>query len=62
MWKVIHTFIIKGKKMPTKLVLGLQHGDEGKGRVVDDIAVDWADVVVRFQGGYNAGHTIVVDD
>ncbi len=44
--------------MPTKLVLGLQHGDEGKGRVVDDISVDWADVVVRFQGGGNAGHTV----
>lgn len=44
--------------MPTKLVLGLQHGDEGKGRVVDDIAEEWADVVVRFQGGGNAGHTV----
>tara|TARA_Y100000591_G_scaffold82700_2_gene69687 strand:+ start:1139 stop:2371 length:1233 start_codon:yes stop_codon:yes gene_type:complete len=44
--------------MPTKLVLGLQHGDEGKGRVVDDIAEYWADVVVRFQGGGNAGHTV----
>lgn len=44
--------------MPTKLVLGLQHGDEGKGRVVDDIAEFWADVVVRFQGGGNAGHTV----
>jgi len=44
--------------MPTKLVLGLQHGDEGKGRVVDDLVQDWADVVVRFQGGGNAGHTV----
>tara|TARA_B100001057_G_scaffold493445_1_gene587869 strand:- start:7 stop:1260 length:1254 start_codon:yes stop_codon:yes gene_type:complete len=44
--------------MPVKLVLGLQHGDEGKGRVVDDIAEYWADVVVRFQGGGNAGHTV----
>ena len=44
--------------MPVKLVLGLQHGDEGKGRVVDDIAEFWADVVVRFQGGGNAGHTV----
>ena len=44
--------------MPTKLVLGLQHGDEGKGRVVDDIAEYWADIVVRFQGGGNAGHTV----
>ena len=44
--------------MPTKLVLGLQHGDEGKGRIVDDIAEEWADIVVRFQGGGNAGHTV----
>ena len=44
--------------MPTKLVLGLQHGDEGKGRVVDDLTETWADVVVRFQGGGNAGHTV----
>ena len=44
--------------MPVKLVLGLQHGDEGKGRIVDDIAEFWADVVVRFQGGGNAGHTV----
>ena len=44
--------------MPVKLVLGLQHGDEGKGRVVDDLVQNWADVVVRFQGGGNAGHTV----
>ncbi len=44
--------------MPVKLVLGLQHGDEGKGRIVDDIVESWADVVVRFQGGGNAGHTV----
>ena len=48
--------------MPTKLVLGLQHGDEGKGRVVDDLAISWADIVVRFQGGGNAGHTVYDDD
>lgn len=44
--------------MPTKIVLGLQHGDEGKGRIVDDLTQTWADVVVRFQGGANAGHTV----
>lgn len=44
--------------MPVKLVLGLQHGDEGKGRIVDDLVQTWADVVVRFQGGGNAGHTV----
>jgi adenylosuccinate synthase len=40
-------------------VIGAQWGDEGKGRVIDWLA-DRADVVVRFQGGNNAGHTIVV--
>ena len=44
--------------MPVKLVLGLQHGDEGKGRIVDDLVQTWADVVIRFQGGGNAGHTV----
>jgi adenylosuccinate synthase len=44
--------------MPVKLVLGLQHGDEGKGRIVDDIVQEWATVVARFQGGGNAGHTV----
>ena len=44
--------------MPTKVILGLQHGDEGKGRVVDDLVQTWAHVVVRFQGGGNAGHTV----
>jgi len=44
--------------MPTKVVLGLQHGDEGKGRVVDDLTQKWADIIVRFQGGGNAGHTV----
>lgn len=44
--------------MPVKLVLGLQHGDEGKGRVVDDLVQTWADIIVRFQGGGNAGHTV----
>jgi adenylosuccinate synthase len=42
-------------------VIGAQWGDEGKGRVIDWLA-DRADVVVRFQGGNNAGHTIVVGD
>ena len=48
--------------MPTKVVLGLQHGDEGKGRVVDDLVQTWADVIVRFQGGGNAGHTVYDED
>ena len=48
--------------MPTKIVLGLQHGDEGKGRIVDDLVQTWADVVIRFQGGGNAGHTVYDED
>ncbi|MGB7859635.1 MAG: adenylosuccinate synthase [Acidimicrobiia bacterium] len=47
--------------MPATIVLGAQWGDEGKGRVVDFFA-ESADFVVRFQGGNNAGHTIVVGD
>lgn len=47
--------------MTATIVLGSQWGDEGKGRVVDYFA-ETADYVVRFQGGNNAGHTIVVGD
>jgi len=47
--------------MPATVVLGAQWGDEGKGRVVDFFA-ESADFVVRYQGGNNAGHTIVVGD
>jgi adenylosuccinate synthase len=47
--------------MSATIVLGTQWGDEGKGRVVDFFA-ESADFVVRFQGGNNAGHTIVVGD
>ena len=42
------------------VVLGTQWGDEGKGKIVDLLARD-VDVVVRFQGGHNAGHTLVID-
>ncbi len=41
-------------------VLGLQWGDEGKGKIVDWLS-ERADIVVRFQGGHNAGHTLVID-
>ncbi len=44
-----------------RIVVGCQWGDEGKGKIVDLLAAD-ADVIARFQGGANAGHTIVVDD
>src|SRR5579863_8830542 len=46
--------------MRTVAVVGTQWGDEGKGKIVDMLAAD-ADVVVRFQGGNNAAHTLVVD-
>ncbi len=42
------------------VVLGTQWGDEGKGKIVD-LLTDQADAVVRFQGGHNAGHTLVCD-
>jgi adenylosuccinate synthase len=42
------------------VVLGTQWGDEGKGKIVDLLCRD-ADAVVRFQGGHNAGHTLVID-
>ncbi len=42
------------------VVLGTQWGDEGKGKIVD-LLTDRADAVVRFQGGHNAGHTLVID-
>ena len=42
------------------LILGLQWGDEGKGKIVDALA-ETADAVCRFQGGHNAGHTLKVD-
>lgn len=42
------------------VVLGTQWGDEGKGKVID-LLTDQVDAVVRFQGGHNAGHTVVVD-
>ena len=43
------------------LILGLQWGDEGKGKIVDNLS-ESIDVVCRFQGGHNAGHTIKVND
>ncbi|CAD7771482.1 MAG: Adenylosuccinate synthetase [Candidatus Methanoperedenaceae archaeon GB50] len=46
--------------MANVVVIGLQWGDEGKGKIIDLLA-EQADVVVRFQGGNNAGHTIVVN-
>ena len=46
--------------MKNIVVVGSQWGDEGKGKIVDWLS-DRADIVVRFQGGHNAGHTLVID-
>ncbi len=46
--------------MPAIVIVGLQWGDEGKGKITDFYA-DRADCVARFQGGNNAGHTVIVD-
>ena len=47
--------------MPATVIVGTQWGDEGKGKVTDVLAEE-ADLVVRFQGGNNAGHTIVIGE
>ena len=47
--------------MPLKVVVGAQWGDEGKGKIIDLMA-ERADVVARYQGGNNAGHTLVIGD
>src|SRR5579872_2928486 len=49
-----------GRCMANVAVIGAQWGDEGKGKIVDWLS-ERADVVVRFQGGHNAGHTLVID-
>src|SRR5882672_11485763 len=46
--------------MPGTVIVGTQWGDEGKGRFTDYLAKE-SDLVVRYQGGHNAGHTIIVD-
>ena len=46
--------------MANVAIIGAQWGDEGKGKIVDWLS-SRADVVVRFQGGHNAGHTLVID-
>ncbi len=47
--------------MSAKIIIGTQFGDEGKGKIVDCLAED-SDIIARFQGGNNAGHTLVVGD
>jgi len=46
--------------MANVILIGTQWGDEGKGKIVD-LLTEWAEVVVRFQGGNNAGHTLVIE-
>ncbi|HSQ40990.1 MAG TPA: adenylosuccinate synthase [Fibrobacteraceae bacterium] len=47
--------------MPNRIIIGSQWGDEGKAKVVDFLTLD-ADVIIRFQGGANAGHTVKVEN
>ena len=47
--------------MGNLIIIGTQWGDEGKGKIVDLLSSE-ADIIVRFQGGHNAGHTLVVGD
>ena len=46
--------------MKTVVVVGSQWGDEGKGKIVDWLSSE-ADIIIRFQGGHNAGHTLVIN-
>ncbi len=47
--------------MPAKIIVGIQWGDEGKGKIIDVLAEKY-DIVARYNGGPNAGHTVVVGD
>src|SRR4030095_1304307 len=53
-------WVAAGTRMANVAIIGAQWGDEGKGKIVDLFTRD-ADIVVRFQGGNNAGHTLVVN-
>ncbi len=47
--------------MASVVIVGAQWGDEGKGKIVD-VLTEKADVVARYQGGHNAGHTVVINN
>src|ERR1700727_2526840 len=47
--------------MANTILVGAQWGDEGKGKIID-VLTEWADVVVRTQGGNNAGHTVFIGE
>lgn len=53
--------LIRGKNMPVDILVGTQWGDEGKGKLIDVLTRD-VDMVIRFQGGNNAGHTVEIGD
>ena len=61
-WRALLSWRLQniGDEMANVAVVGSQWGDEGKGKIVDWLS-ERADVVVRFQGGHNAGHTLVID-
>ena len=46
--------------IPVLSIVGSQWGDEGKGKIVDAVSEN-ADIIVRYQGGDNAGHTVIVE-
>src|SRR3989337_560356 len=56
---IIGTSVRRPETMPGTVVVGTQFGDEGKGKIVDVLA-ETCDLVVRFNGGANAGHTVQV--
>jgi len=53
--------LLKGCRVSGTCVIGLQWGDEAKGKLVD-LLTEGKDLVVRYQGGANAGHTVVIGD
>lgn len=58
---MMNEVIFMGECMKRFAVIGMQWGDEGKGKMTDVLAKN-ADIVIRYQGGDNAGHTVVFDD
>src|SRR5690606_10270187 len=56
----LHKLQLNTTRMAVDLLLGLQWGDEGKGKIVDVLTSNY-DIIARFQGGPNAGHTLEFD-
>lgn len=57
----IGVLLYLGASMPVQVIVGAQWGDEGKGKIVDHLSEN-VDIVARYQGGANAGHTVVIGD